>query len=106
MIRMTKGTYGLKENGVVKAMTKSTAPFSLTADREAELVKAGVAAYVEKSAEKTPYEKMRMSDLRKAAAAYGVDTGKCRSKKEVIEKIEAAKAREKPNSHEAKEAGQ
>ena len=51
MIRMTKGTYGLKVNGVVEAMTKHSAPFSLPADREAELVKAGVAVFVKETAE-------------------------------------------------------
>ena len=51
MIRMTKGTYGLKVNGAVEAMTKHSAPFSLPTDREAELVKAGVAAYVGETAE-------------------------------------------------------
>ena len=57
MIRMTKGTYGLKVNGAVEAMTKHSAPFSLPADREAELVKAGVAAYVEETAEEKAYSK-------------------------------------------------
>ena len=103
MIRMTNGTYGLKENGVVRAMTKHSAPFSLTADRETELVKAGVAAYVEKRAEETSHDNMRLSDLRKDATACGVDAGKCRSKKEVIEKVKAAKDKAKPNSYEGKE---
>lgn len=93
MIRMTKGTYGLKVNGTVEAMTKNSNPFSLSADREAELVKAGVAAYVKEPAEKKTYSNMKMAELRKAAAAYGVDASKCRSKKEAIELIEAAKAK-------------
>lgn len=93
MIRMTKGTYGLKVNGTVEAMTKNSKSFSLSADREAELVKAGVAAYVEKPAEEKTYSNMKMAELRKAAAAYGVDASKCRSKKEAIELIEAAKAK-------------
>lgn len=93
MIRMTKGTYGLKVNGTVEAMTKNSNPFSLSADREAELVKAGVAAYVKEPAEEKTYSNMKMAELRKAAAAYGVDASKCRSKKEAIELIEAAKAK-------------
>ncbi|MCX4283025.1 MAG: hypothetical protein OSJ29_08290 [Alistipes sp.] len=103
MIRMTKGTYGLKVNGSVEAMTKHSAPFSLPADREAELVKAGVAAYVEETAEEKAYSNMKMAELRKAAAAYGVDASKCRSKKEVIELIEAAKAKAKAGPSEATE---
>ena len=103
MIRMTKGTYGLKVNGAVEAMTKHSAPFSLPADREAELVKAGVAAYVEETAEEKAYSNMKMAELRKAAAAYGVDASKCRSKKEAIELIEAAKAKAKAGHSEAPE---
>ena len=72
MIRMIKGTYGLKVNGVVEAMTKRSAPFSLSAEREAELVKAGVAAYVEETAEEKALSNMKMAELRKTAAAYGL----------------------------------
>ena len=39
------------------------------------------------------YSKMKMAELREAAAAYGVDASKIRSKKEVIAMIEAAKAK-------------
>lgn len=93
MIRMIKGTYGLKVNGVVEAMTKRSAPFSLSAEREAELVKAGVAAYVEETAEEKALSNMKMAELRKTAAAYGVDASKCRSKGEAIKLIEATKAK-------------
>ena len=93
MIRMIKGTYGLKVNGVVEAMTKRSAPFSLSAEREAELVKAGVAAYVEETAEEKALSNMKMAELRKTAAAHGVDASKCRSKGEAIKLIEAAKAK-------------
>lgn len=103
MIRMIKGTYGLKVNGVVEAMTKRSAPFSLSAEREAELVKAGVAAYVEETAEEKALSNMKMAELRKTAAAYGVDASKCRSKKEAIELIEAAKAKAKAGPSEATE---
>lgn len=95
MIRMIKGTYGLKVNGVVEAMTKRSAPFSLSAEREAELVKAGVAAYVEETAEEKALSNMKMAELRKTAASYGVDASKCRSKGEAIKLIEAAKAKAK-----------
>ena len=36
---------------------------------------------------------MKMAELREAAAAYGVDASKIRSKKEVIAMIEEAKAK-------------
>ena len=83
MIKMIKGAYGLKINGVVEAMTSRSAPFSL----------ADVAVYVQEPDEDPAYSKMKMAELREAAAAYGVDASKIRSKKEVIAMIEAAKAK-------------
>ena len=50
---------------------------------------------VEETAEEKAYSNMKMAELRKAAAAYGVDASKCRSKKEVIELLEAAKGKAK-----------
>lgn len=91
MIKIIKGTYGRVMNGSVEAMTKRSAPFSLTEAREAELVAAGVAVKVEKT-ERKPYEDMKMAELRKAAAALGVDAGAAKSKKEVIAMLEAAEA--------------
>ena len=93
MIKMIRGAYGLKINGVVEAMTSRSAPFSLTDAREAELVPAGVAVYVQEPDENPAYNKMKMAELREAAAAYGVDASKIRSKKEVIAMIEDAKAK-------------
>ncbi|WP_455619636.1 response regulator receiver protein [Eisenbergiella sp.] len=89
MIKIIKGTYGRVVNGSVEAMTKRSAPFSLTEAREAELVAAGVAVKVEKT-EHEPYESMKMAELRKAAAALGVDASTAKSKKEVIVMLEAA----------------
>lgn len=96
MIQMIKGTYGLKENGVVKAMTKHSEPFSLSEAREAELIAAGVAvkvdapAQVEKVEPPTAYDNMKMAELRKVAATLGVDVGAAKSKKEVIAMLTAA----------------
>lgn len=93
MIQMVKGTYGRKVNGRVEAMTKHSGPFSLTEAREAELVAAGVAVKVEKSDKVKDYNRMKMTELRKAAAAAGVDATKAKaakSKKELIALLEAA----------------
>ena len=59
-----------------------------------KLVEAGVAVY-EAEPESTPseYNGLNMTELREAAAAYGVDASAVRSKKEVIALIEAAKAK-------------
>lgn len=96
MIKMVKGTYGRKVNGVVEAMTKHSAPFSLSESREAELVAAGVAVRVEESAQVKTYADMKMAELRKAAAALGVDASTARSKKEVIAMLEAAEITPEP----------
>lgn len=93
MIRMIKGTYGLVKNGTVEPMTKHSLAFSINAAREAELVEAGVAVYeAEPESTFSEYNGLNMTELREAAAAYGVDASAVRSKKEVIALIEAAKA--------------
>lgn len=46
MIRIIKGTYGLRRGNKVEAMTPGTEPFSLSAEREKELVEQGTAEYV------------------------------------------------------------
>ena len=90
MIQMINGTYGRVVNGVVEAMTKNSGPFSLSKTREAELVAAGVAVKVEETPQAKAYENMKMAELRKAAAALGVDASTAKSKKEVIAMLEAA----------------
>lgn len=99
MIKMIKGTYGRVANGVVEAMTKRSAPFSLPEAREAELVAAGVAVKVEENAEAKTYGNMKMAELRKAAAALGVDASAAKTKKEVIAMLEATEA-EQPEAAE------
>lgn len=99
MIKMIKGTYGRVANGVVEAMTKRSAPFSLPEAREAELVAAGVAVKVEENAEAKTYGNMKMAELRKAAAALGVDASAAKTKKEVIAMLEAAET-EQPEAAE------
>lgn len=89
MIKIIKGTYGRVVNGSVEAMTKRSAPFSLAEAREAELVGMGVAVKVE-AADQANYDNMKMAELRKAAAALGVDASTVKTKKEVIAMLEAA----------------
>ena len=89
MIRMIKGTYGLVKNGTVEPMTKHSPAFSINAAREA-----GVAVYeAEPESTFSEYNGLNMTELREAAAAYGVDASAVRSKKEVIALIEAALAK-------------
>lgn len=96
MIKMVKGTYGRVTNGNVEAMTKHSAPFSLSESREAELVAAGVAVKVDEATQANAYESMKMAELREAAAAIGVDASKAKSKKEVIAMLEAAETTPEP----------
>ena len=90
MIKIIKGTYGRVTSAGVEAMTKSSAPFSLSKAREAELIAAGVAVKVEEPEPSKAYEKMRMAELRKAAAALGIDAGAVKDKAELIAMLEAA----------------
>lgn len=94
MIKMTKGTYGLVVNGSVEAMTPHTGPFSLPKEREAELVAAGVAEAVPDTEAAKPgkYDGLKMAELRKAAEALGVDASAAKTKREVIDMLEAAEA--------------
>lgn len=100
MIQMVKGTYGRVVNGAVEAMTKHSAPFTLSEKREAELVAAGVAVKVEDPAQveepklENTYANMKMAELRKVAADLGVDVTAVKSKKEVIAILMAAKAQD------------
>ena len=87
MIKMVKGTYGRVTSGGVEAMTKHSAPFSLSETREAELVAAGVAIKVEEPPK--AYEKMKMAELRKVAAARGIDVSAAKTKKEAVAILEA-----------------
>lgn len=91
MIKMIKSTYGLVTGGTVVAMTKRSGPFSLSEEREAQLIAAGVAVKVEESEKKYTTD-MKMAELRAAAAALGVDVSGAKSKKEVIVRLEAAEA--------------
>ena len=92
MIKIIKGTYGRVVSGGVEAMTKRSAPFSLSEAREAELVEAGVAVKVEEPAQAKAYAKMKMAELREVASSKGVDVSGAKTKKEVIAMLEAAEA--------------
>ena len=101
MIKMIKGTYGRVVNGTVEAMTKHSAPFKLSETREAELVAAGVAVKVEDTEQAKAYANMKMAELRKVAAALGVDVSGAKTKKEVLAIIEAGEAVEETPEPEA-----
>ena len=91
MIKMIKGTYGRVSGGAVLAMTKNSPPFSLSEAREAELVAAGVAVKVDEPEQANAYSSMKMAELRKEAAALGVDVSAAKTKAEVVAMLEAAR---------------
>lgn len=116
MIEIIAGTFGYYNGRKVIPITKEDGPQQLDPELEARLVKQGVAKYVgEQAAAPTPAEKpeqepeaapetgdapadpeydedMKLDELKKVAAAYGVDASAMRKKADVIAAIEEAKA--------------
>ena len=119
MIKIIKGSYGMKVGKSVVRIDAGAAPIELDKDKEDRLVRIGVAEYVDEKAETpaadpeaTPEatnndgetdesenvdelpeysEDMKLDELKKIAEAYGVDASGLRSKKDVIAAIEEAK---------------
>ena len=109
MIRIIKGSYGMRCGASVKAIPAGSDPIELSKEKEARLVRLGVAVYVteeedvivqpgddaaqeDEIVDEFPEynENMKLSELKEIAKVYGIDAGSMRSKKEVIEAIEAA----------------
>ena len=108
MIKIIKGSYGHRRGMVVEAVPAGST-IEIGKDKEERLVRLGVAVYVgntddepnaeapieaqDEVVEELPEydETMRLSELKEVAEAYGVDASSMRTKKEVIEAIEAAK---------------
>lgn len=110
MIKIIKGSYGLRRGMVVEAIPAGST-IEIGKDKEERLVRLGVAVYVNDDVAAEPTaeapaetqdevvdecpeynEDMKLSDLKKVAEAYGVDASSMGSKKKVIEAIDAAKA--------------
>ena len=110
MIKIIKGSYGLRRGATVEAIHAGST-IEIGKDKEERLVRLGVAVYVTDDVTKAEpiveapeeaqdevvddvpeyNESMKISDLKKVAEAYGIDASSMRSKKDVIEAIEAAK---------------
>ena len=69
MIKIIKGSYGLKVDGVVTAMRPGSDPFSLSEAREAELVALGVAEKVETAESDTQARQWQNFARRRQSAA-------------------------------------
>lgn len=101
MVKIIKGTYGHYDGHKVIPINEKSGPQSFDPEVEARLVKKGVAVYVgdapaagNDAGDGMPAYNadMKLDDLKKIAEAYGVDASKAKSKKAVIDMIEAAKA--------------
>lgn len=119
MIRIIKGSYGMRCGASIKAVPAGSAPIELSKEKEERLVRLGVAEYVgtvddveqdenlndeidsdasdaladEELVDDLPEynENMKLDELKKIAALYGVDASSMRSKKEVIAAIDESK---------------
>ena len=100
MVKIIKGSYGMRRGKTIEAVGAGTI-ISIEKEQEERLVRLGVAEYVEGEGPKAVKEdgasapeyseEMKLPELKKIAESYGVDATSLRSKKEVIEAIEAAK---------------
>ena len=107
MVKIIKGTYGQRKGSRIVPV-KAGETVELTDEQEARLVKLGVAEYVNATPAPDPYQgsqdgdetpaglpeyndKMKLVELQEIAAQYGVDASAMKTKKEVIEAIDAAK---------------
>lgn len=112
MIRIINGTYGYRnpQTGVVEAKNIKSKPFTLSPDREDELVAAGVAEYVGEdvstdggnasdapasaSNELEYSDKNTVAELKAIAEKLGIQVAERATKKQIIEALDAAKAGE------------
>lgn len=112
MIKIIKGSYGKREGSIVKAIHAGNTISDLSKEKEERLVRLGVAVYVTKQDDVAEQpgegsdetqddeivdefpeynEEMKLSELKEVAKVYGIDASSMRSKKEVIEAIDAAR---------------
>ena len=112
MIKIIKGSYGMRVKKSIVAVPAGSDPIKLSKEKEERLVRLGVAVYVteqddandlpdvdaddtqgDANVDELPKynEEMKLSELKEIAKKYGIDASSMRSKKEVIEAIEAAR---------------
>ena len=102
MVKIIKGTYGHYDGHKVIPNNEKSGPQSFAPEVEERLVKKGVVVYVGEAPAAGNNEAgdgmpaynadMKLDELKNIAEAYGVDASNAKSKKAVIDMIEAAKA--------------
>lgn len=95
MIRMIAGVYGLSEKRAdgsthIKAMGPNSGPFTVTPEKEARLVRLGVAEYVTATAAEDVSVGMSAKKLRDIGKEYGLTFRVGMTKAEMVEAIKAA----------------
>ena len=111
MIKIIKGSYGMRVKKSIVAVPAGSDPIELSKEKEERLVRLGVAVYVTEqddvveqpgeSSDETQddeivdefpeyNENMKLSELKEIAKVYGIDASSMKSKKEVIAAIDAA----------------
>ena len=112
MIKIIKGSYGMRVKKSIVPVTADSEPIELSPEKEERLVRLEVAVYVDKNDNASAQlhdgnddaqddeivdefpeynEDMKLSELKEIAKVYGIDASSMRSKKEVIEAIDAAR---------------
>ena len=112
MIKIIKGSYGMRVKQSIVAVPAGSDPIELSKEKEERLVRLGVAVYVTEQDDEVEQpgegsdetqddeivdefpeysEDMKLAELKAVAEAYGIDASSMRSKKEVIEAIDAAR---------------
>ena len=107
MIKIIKGSYGMRVKKSIVAVPAGSEPIELSKDKEERLVRLGVAVYVAAENQDEGFvetqddeivdefpeynEGMKLPELKEIAKVYGIDASSMRSKKEVIEAIDAAR---------------
>nr|DAU15678.1 MAG TPA: HeH/LEM domain [Caudoviricetes sp.] len=112
MIRIISGTFGMVKGKQVIPITKEYGPVQLEEELEKRLVNEGIAEYVGNapvSADMHPKEDvslpaynagMKLSELKKAAEAYGIET-EGMTKAEILDAIQEAELEEDFGDNEA-----
>ena len=112
MIKIIKGSYGMRVKKSIVAVPAGSDPIELSKEKEERLVRLGVAVYVTEQDDEVEQpgedsdetqddeivdefpeynEEMKLSELKDIAKVYGIDASSMRSQKEVIEAIDAAR---------------
>lgn len=116
MIRIISGVYGyVKENGLVVGVKPGDPPISIDPNREAELVREGVAEYID-SVKSPPVQEnpdnmsddllyqMKKKDLMDYARSVGVTPDPRDTKESLIDRIHAAESEDEPPMFDAEAA--